>query len=277
MRCLREHPGVYRVGHRAPSVEATFLAAVWACGERRGAERPRRRAPLGPHQGTQRPPPEVTAPTKRRVQGVTTRRARSIEATTHRGDPDHHRPAHPRRPRGRPPPRCPGKSLSRGRGQARDNAKTGRGGAGKAAADQRREEAARRSARRRPGNPQRARASVPNAARTGRPPAPQDQQTRPRPPGRLPLARPPPDRRARQLPLPPLAPRVGAGPPARARGARPRRRVPPLHLRRRASRARASCSPSCARCCDSVAKGDRARTSSTKPRGASPPPRPVRG
>ena len=26
-------PGVYRVGHTAPSVEATYLAAVWACGE----------------------------------------------------------------------------------------------------------------------------------------------------------------------------------------------------------------------------------------------------
>ena len=29
----RVHPGVYRVGHRARSVEATFLAAVWACGD----------------------------------------------------------------------------------------------------------------------------------------------------------------------------------------------------------------------------------------------------
>ena len=26
-------PGVYRVGHRAPSVEARYLAAVWACGD----------------------------------------------------------------------------------------------------------------------------------------------------------------------------------------------------------------------------------------------------
>jgi putative AbiEi antitoxin of type IV toxin-antitoxin system len=32
---LREYAGVYRVGHRAPSVEARYLAAVWACG--RGA------------------------------------------------------------------------------------------------------------------------------------------------------------------------------------------------------------------------------------------------
>lgn len=30
---LREYPGVYRVGHRAPSVEARYLAAVRACGE----------------------------------------------------------------------------------------------------------------------------------------------------------------------------------------------------------------------------------------------------
>lgn len=30
---LREYPGVYRVGHRAPSVEARYLAAVLACGD----------------------------------------------------------------------------------------------------------------------------------------------------------------------------------------------------------------------------------------------------
>src|SRR5215216_3950527 len=30
---LKEHRGVYRVGHRAPSVEATYLAAVLACGD----------------------------------------------------------------------------------------------------------------------------------------------------------------------------------------------------------------------------------------------------
>src|SRR5437870_3633316 len=27
------YPGVYRVGHRAPSIEATYVAAVLACGE----------------------------------------------------------------------------------------------------------------------------------------------------------------------------------------------------------------------------------------------------
>jgi len=39
--------------------------------------------------------------------------------------------------------------------------------------------------------------------------------------------------RLASLPLPPLAPRVGAGPPPRARGPRPRRRLRPLHLARR--------------------------------------------
>jgi very-short-patch-repair endonuclease len=82
----REHHGVYRVGHRAPSVEATFLAAVWACGN--GAVLSGRAAAhlWGLTKG--RPPrPEVTAPTKHRLEGVTTHRARSIEATTHRGIP----------------------------------------------------------------------------------------------------------------------------------------------------------------------------------------------
>lgn len=32
---LREHPGVYRVGHRAPSLEARYRAAVRAGGEAR--------------------------------------------------------------------------------------------------------------------------------------------------------------------------------------------------------------------------------------------------
>src|SRR5215212_4644993 len=30
---IREYAGVYRVGHRAPSVEATYMAAVRACGK----------------------------------------------------------------------------------------------------------------------------------------------------------------------------------------------------------------------------------------------------
>src|SRR3954451_22774585 len=83
---LVEYPGVYRVGHRAPSVEARYLAAVRACG--RGALLSGRAAAYllsllkGPP-----PPPEVTAKTQRRVCGVITRRSRRVEATTYRGIP----------------------------------------------------------------------------------------------------------------------------------------------------------------------------------------------
>jgi hypothetical protein len=67
-------------------VEATFLAAVWACGE--GAVLSGRAAAhlWGLIKGPA-PAPEVTTPAKRRVDGMATRRARSIEATTHRGIP----------------------------------------------------------------------------------------------------------------------------------------------------------------------------------------------
>src|SRR3954454_12103777 len=80
--------GVYRVGHRAPSVEATYLAAVLACGE--GARLSGRAAAhlMGLLKGPV-PPPEVTAPVKRRVPGVRVRRARIDEAdrATHRSIP----------------------------------------------------------------------------------------------------------------------------------------------------------------------------------------------
>ncbi len=72
--------GVFRVGHYAPSVDASFIAAVKACGE--GAALSGRAAAylLGLLKG--RPPrPEVTSPTQRRVRGIRTRRAR-------RGKPD---------------------------------------------------------------------------------------------------------------------------------------------------------------------------------------------
>ena len=86
---LREHRGVYRVGHRAPSVEARYLAAVLACGE--GALLSGRAAAylLGVLKGAA-PRPEVTAPTKRLIKGVVTHRARSAsrpDATTWRGVP----------------------------------------------------------------------------------------------------------------------------------------------------------------------------------------------
>jgi hypothetical protein len=76
---LREHPGVYRVGHRAPSVEATYLADVLAAGE--GAVLCGRAAAhlWGLIKGAA-PGPEVICPTQRRIEGVTTRRSRYLDA-----------------------------------------------------------------------------------------------------------------------------------------------------------------------------------------------------
>jgi very-short-patch-repair endonuclease len=74
---LRVHRGVYRVGHRAPSTEATYLAAVLAAGT--GACLMGRAAAWlwsllrGPA-----PPPEIMAPTERRIEGVTCRRSRKL-------------------------------------------------------------------------------------------------------------------------------------------------------------------------------------------------------
>lgn len=72
---IRVHPGVYRVGHRAPSVEATYLAAVLAAGE--GAVLCGRAAAhlWGLLRGPP-PPPEVLTSRQRRIEGVTTRRCR---------------------------------------------------------------------------------------------------------------------------------------------------------------------------------------------------------
>jgi very-short-patch-repair endonuclease len=86
---LREHPGVYRVGHRAPSVEARYLAAVLACGEGALLSGPAAAHLWGLLKGSV-PAPEVTAPTERRIAGVTTRRSRTMHpahATTCRGIP----------------------------------------------------------------------------------------------------------------------------------------------------------------------------------------------
>jgi very-short-patch-repair endonuclease len=75
---LREHRGVYRVGHRAPSTEATYLAAVLAGG---------RGAALSGHAGAYLwglikgppPPPVVITPTERRIEGVRTHRSRQLD------------------------------------------------------------------------------------------------------------------------------------------------------------------------------------------------------
>ena len=82
---LPVHWGVYRVGHRAPSVEASYLAAVLACGE--GAALSGKAAAYLFGLVEEQASPEVTAPTYRRVAGVKTHRARRIEATMFRGVP----------------------------------------------------------------------------------------------------------------------------------------------------------------------------------------------
>ncbi len=77
---LREHPGVYRVGHRAPSVEARYLAAVRACGE--GALLRGRAAAylFAVLRGvTRAPQPEIMTLTRRRVTGVRVHRTRQLD------------------------------------------------------------------------------------------------------------------------------------------------------------------------------------------------------
>jgi hypothetical protein len=77
---IREYRGVYRVGHRAPSTEARYLAAVKACGE--GAVLAGLAAAhlYGLLRGSP-PQPEVVARIERRIEGIETRRRRM-----HRGD-----------------------------------------------------------------------------------------------------------------------------------------------------------------------------------------------
>jgi hypothetical protein len=86
---LQEYPGIYRVGHRSPSVEASYLAAVWACGEQ--ARLSGRAAAYHWRILRGKPPaPEVTAPTWRRVKGLKPRQRRGLapeDGTIHNGIP----------------------------------------------------------------------------------------------------------------------------------------------------------------------------------------------
>jgi very-short-patch-repair endonuclease len=76
---LRAHPGVYRVGHRAPSIEATYLAAVLAAGE--GALLcGRAAAHLVELVRGEPPAAEVIARSERRIEGVRVHRCRSLDA-----------------------------------------------------------------------------------------------------------------------------------------------------------------------------------------------------
>jgi Transcriptional regulator, AbiEi antitoxin len=81
------HPGVYRVGHNAASVDARYIAAVKAAGE--GALLSGLAAGWlwGLTKGLA-PPPEVSAPKQRRIKGVETRRVRQLgKGTVWRGVP----------------------------------------------------------------------------------------------------------------------------------------------------------------------------------------------
>jgi very-short-patch-repair endonuclease len=74
----RERRGVYRVGHRAPSIEAHYLGAVLACGETAVLSGRAAAYLFGLVKGAP-PPPEVTALAERRVVGVITRRVRRLD------------------------------------------------------------------------------------------------------------------------------------------------------------------------------------------------------
>ena len=85
---LQEHRGVYRVGHRAPSLEARYLAAVLACGDGARLSGPAAAHLLGLLKGPV-PQSEVTTPLKRRIDGVTVRRGRidGADRAVYRGIP----------------------------------------------------------------------------------------------------------------------------------------------------------------------------------------------
>lgn len=82
------YPGVYRVGHRAPSVEAAYMAAVLACGD--GALLMGCAAAyLYGLINSEPPEPAVKTLTERRIEGIETHRARGRppRATEWRGIP----------------------------------------------------------------------------------------------------------------------------------------------------------------------------------------------
>jgi hypothetical protein len=75
------HPGVYRVGHAAPSVEATYMAAVLACGE--GALLMGAAAAQNYGLIRDKPPrPVVKTRTERKIKGIDTHRTRARQRGT---------------------------------------------------------------------------------------------------------------------------------------------------------------------------------------------------
>jgi hypothetical protein len=83
---IREYPGVYRVGHRAPSVEASYMAAVRACAEDGALCGCAAGWWLGLLKGKPAAP-EVVSSGEHQVPGLRTRRSRQIERTVYKGIP----------------------------------------------------------------------------------------------------------------------------------------------------------------------------------------------
>src|SRR5437868_14864819 len=75
----REFRGVYRVGHRAPSIEARYLAAVLACCDGAVLSGLPAAYCYGLIKRSSPPPPEVTGSFASRVAGIVTHRARNLD------------------------------------------------------------------------------------------------------------------------------------------------------------------------------------------------------
>lgn len=73
---IRQHSGVYRVGHAAPSTDATYMAAVLACGDGAALSGLAAAHVHGLLAGGRPPVAEVAAPGRRLVEGVITHRSR---------------------------------------------------------------------------------------------------------------------------------------------------------------------------------------------------------
>jgi very-short-patch-repair endonuclease len=75
------HPGVYRVGHRAPSTDATYMAAVLACGDGALLMGAAASHLYGLVKG-EAPKPAVRTRTERKIEGIETHRTRRGERGT---------------------------------------------------------------------------------------------------------------------------------------------------------------------------------------------------
>lgn len=87
---IRVFPGVYRVGHAAPGVEADYTAAVLACGRDAALAGSAAAVLLGIIRARRAPKPQVLARTKRHIEGIDTARMRVVDPgdfTTWKGIP----------------------------------------------------------------------------------------------------------------------------------------------------------------------------------------------